>query len=324
MGAPHSCAKPALVLKRISIFAVLYITSFAGLALADSISDTKTQPQIPQLQGIELNHSSNQSQSLEHSELARGVSNDDWFGIKAQIAASRYRADPDKNDGDDTGASYPLAIDTSFEQQAYLKASNTGIGDEFGYSVAISGDTIVIGALLEDSNATGVNGDQGDNSARVSGASYVFFITREFLINAGLNDAWVHDDAPFQGFFFSIFPKLKFFFLSWFTFDSVPPDEGVIAVFGARDHRWVTAGGFYEGDTVTLNVELTSGGIFNSSDPLADQEAGYGTITVIFISCSEARLIYDFPSIGPSGEMILNRVLPDNVEFCELLSGPQL
>ncbi len=32
-------------------------------------------------------------------------------------------------------------------QQAYLKASNTGAGDHFGYSVAISGDTVVVGAF---------------------------------------------------------------------------------------------------------------------------------------------------------------------------------
>ena len=32
-------------------------------------------------------------------------------------------------------------------QQAYLKASNTGAIDHFGYSVAMSGDTVVIGAM---------------------------------------------------------------------------------------------------------------------------------------------------------------------------------
>ena len=37
--------------------------------------------------------------------------------------------------------------------------------DWFGYSVAVSGDTVVVGAYGEDSNATGVNGDQSDNSA---------------------------------------------------------------------------------------------------------------------------------------------------------------
>ena len=59
---------------------------------------------------------------------------------------------------------------TLIAQQAYIKPSNTegpstgetglGVGDNFGWSVASSGDTMVIGAPGEDSNATGVNGNQ--------------------------------------------------------------------------------------------------------------------------------------------------------------------
>jgi cobalamin biosynthesis Mg chelatase CobN len=63
---------------------------------------------------------------------------------------------------------------TTWSQQAYLKASNTGVGDYFGTSVSISGDTIVMSAENEDSNATGVNGDQSNNNATNSGAAYVF------------------------------------------------------------------------------------------------------------------------------------------------------
>jgi hypothetical protein len=59
-------------------------------------------------------------------------------------------------------------------QQAYLKASNTGQHDQYGLVTAISGDTIVVGALFEDSNATGVNGNEADNSTSDSGAAYVF------------------------------------------------------------------------------------------------------------------------------------------------------
>ncbi|HWO23166.1 MAG TPA: FG-GAP repeat protein [Kofleriaceae bacterium] len=59
-------------------------------------------------------------------------------------------------------------------QQAYVKASNTGADDSFGSRVALSGDTLAVGALLEDSAATGVNGNQGDNSASEAGAVYVF------------------------------------------------------------------------------------------------------------------------------------------------------
>ncbi len=74
---------------------------------------------------------------------------------------------------EEADARYPLTIDP-LVQQAYLKASNTDAWDSFGYSVSISGDTVVVGALGEDSNATGVNGDQNDNSASDAGAAYVF------------------------------------------------------------------------------------------------------------------------------------------------------
>src|SRR2546425_1175939 len=57
---------------------------------------------------------------------------------------------------------------------AYLKASNTETNDQFGYRVAASGDTVVVGAWDEDSNATGVDGNQADNSTANAGAVYVF------------------------------------------------------------------------------------------------------------------------------------------------------
>src|SRR5690606_19004546 len=64
-----------------------------------------------------------------------------------------------------------------------IKASNTGgasgddvYGDKFGTSIALSADgsTLAVGACLEDSAATGIDGDQGDNSAGHAGAVYVF------------------------------------------------------------------------------------------------------------------------------------------------------
>lgn len=74
---------------------------------------------------------------------------------------------------DDTKAIYPLTIDPSFQLQAYLKASNTGAGDHFGTSVAVSGDTVVVGAPRESSSTSGVNSTPND--ARDSaGAAYVF------------------------------------------------------------------------------------------------------------------------------------------------------
>src|SRR5439155_9191835 len=49
--------------------------------------------------------------------------------------------------------------------------------DRFGNAVAISGDTIVVGALYEGSKSAGVNGNQGDNTAYGAGAAYVFVRT---------------------------------------------------------------------------------------------------------------------------------------------------
>ena len=44
---------------------------------------------------------------------------------------------------DDAGAKYPITVDP-MAQQAYLKASNAGAEDGFGYSVAVSGGTVVV------------------------------------------------------------------------------------------------------------------------------------------------------------------------------------
>lgn len=73
----------------------------------------------------------------------------------------------------DFGAAYPLTIDPT-AQQAYLKASNTQTQDRFGYSIAASGDTVVVGARNEDGGAVGINGDGADNSANNAGAAYVY------------------------------------------------------------------------------------------------------------------------------------------------------
>ena len=74
---------------------------------------------------------------------------------------------------DERGAHYPITVDP-IAQQAYVKASNTDANDLFGNSVAVSGDTVVVGAIYESSDATGVNGDQNNDNAFESGAAYVF------------------------------------------------------------------------------------------------------------------------------------------------------
>jgi hypothetical protein len=82
---------------------------------------------------------------------------------------------PDNNGLGESGAAYVFVRDTAgmWSQQAYLKASNPGLGDYFGRSVAIWGDTIVVGAPYEDGSGIGVN-PSSNNNADQAGAAYIF------------------------------------------------------------------------------------------------------------------------------------------------------
>jgi hypothetical protein len=98
---------------------------------------------------------------------------------------------PDNNSASNSGAVYVFKRDGSGDwiQDAYLKASNAEANDQFGTSVAISGSTIVVGAIGEDSNQTTITNADGsastDNSASNSGAVYVF--------KRDANGDWVQD-----------------------------------------------------------------------------------------------------------------------------------
>jgi hypothetical protein len=93
-------------------------------------------------------------------------------------AATGVNGNQFSNSAQFAGAAYVFVRNgTTWTQQAYLKASNTEIYDYFGSAVAISGDTIAIGAIGDDSASSGVNGSQGNfNNDGVfnSGAVYVF------------------------------------------------------------------------------------------------------------------------------------------------------
>jgi len=91
--------------------------------------------------------------------------------------ATSVNGDQTDNSIRNSGAVYVFRLSaTGWYQQAYVKASNTNQWDGFGGSIALSvdGNTLAVGAPGEDSGATGVNGDQTDNSASAAGAVYLF------------------------------------------------------------------------------------------------------------------------------------------------------
>jgi hypothetical protein len=85
------------------------------------------------------------------------------------------------NSAPNSGAAYVfIRSGNNWTQQAYIKASNTDAGDQFGWALALSGDgaMLAVGAYNEDSNATGTSGSgQANNSAENSGAVYVFTLS---------------------------------------------------------------------------------------------------------------------------------------------------
>jgi hypothetical protein len=90
-------------------------------------------------------------------------------------AARGIDGNQDSNTAEDSGAVYVFRRSgASWRQEAYIKASNAEAGDFFGWSVALSGDVLAVGAWGEDSAARGTNGNQADDSAPNSGAVYVF------------------------------------------------------------------------------------------------------------------------------------------------------
>ncbi len=95
-------------------------------------------------------------------------------GDAESSAATGVNGDQSSNGASQSGALYLFTRSGGvWSQHAYLKASNTGINDRFGISVALSGDTLVSGAYAEASSATGINGDQSSNASAGAGAVYV-------------------------------------------------------------------------------------------------------------------------------------------------------
>jgi hypothetical protein len=150
--------------------------------------------------------------TLQANLQASNSTNNDVFGTAVAISGdgNTVVVGAPQEDSSATGVSATAANDTNalesgaayiftraagvWTQQAYVKASNTGAADGFGSRVAIntSGDTFVIGAPGEDSNATGINGDQNNNLMVNTGAAYVF----QRSSNTWVQEAYVKSPFP--------------------------------------------------------------------------------------------------------------------------------
>ena len=100
-----------------------------------------------------------------------------------------------------TGAAYVFVrTGAAWTQQAFIKATNTRLNDQFAWALSLSrdGNTLAVGAHLEDSGAKGLNGDQEDATSEDSGAVYIYARTGTAWAPASYVKATVpHANAEF-------------------------------------------------------------------------------------------------------------------------------
>lgn len=186
--------------------------------------------------------------------------------------------------------------------------------DASGFSVSLApfGNQLAIGAPLNDGGGI----DAGHTRVFATG------VNAGFSINAGLNDAWYDPATDGQGFFITVYADLGVVGLAWFTYDTELPPPDAVANLGDPGHRWMTALGPITGNQVNMNIEMTSGGIFDTPTDIdrTDPPGADGTIVLIFYGCNSATVEYDIRSINQKGTVPIRRVANDNIELCESLN----
>ncbi len=165
----------------------------------------------------------------------------------------------------------------------------------------------VVFVLCCGANAMAVSGEQG------------LAESEEFVINAGLNDAWYNPSTAGQGFFITVFPDLGQVSVAWLTYDTELPPYYAIASLGDPGQRWLTALGPYEGAQAELVVYSASNGLFDAAFPVPELSP-VGSIHLQFEDCYTGMINYELPGIGRSESIPIERVASDNISLCEALS----
>jgi hypothetical protein len=127
-------------------------------------------------------------------------------------------------------------------------------------------------------------------------------------INTGMDGSWYSEDTPGQGFLLDVHQDSagnNFMFVAWFTYGDV----------SSSGLRWLTAQGTFNGPTAVLELNETTGGVFDG--PRGIDTEPVGTLTVDFTDCANARFDYDIPAEGRMGTIDTVRLLAGNEAVCE-------
>jgi hypothetical protein len=90
---------------------------------------------------------------------------------------------------------------------------------------------------------------------------------------------------------------------------------------GEYPRRWLTAGGKFVGTSAELGLQLTSGGAFNTSNPLPTTEQ-IGSMEIEFSDCSSGKIITrGLPDTAASSlvieEVAIKRDFEDSLALCQ-------
>ena len=220
------------------------------------------------------------------------------------------------NDGSESDSGHTRVYQWTDIAWAQLGTDINGeaVDDWFGRGVSLSsnGNRLAIGAAGNDGN--------GIDSGLVRVYDLNMFNVFSF-INPGLNDAWFNPDTSGQGFYIAVFADRGLVSLAWFTYDTELPPSDAVANLPDPGHRWLTALGPIDGDQAVMNIDITSGGIFDTPTVIehTDPTGSDGTLILTFENCNSGTIEYDIPSINRQGIIPIQRVTNDNIVFCEAL-----
>lgn len=117
-----------------------------------------------------------------------------------------------------------------------------------------------------------------------------------FGINFGLTGGWFNAETGGQGIMIEIISGSSQLFLTWFTY------EAAAGKIGSPDHRWLSGLGTYDGNRVEIDLQVTSGGLFD--DPIDVERTAPGTIGSVvleFQSCTQGTMTYDIADAAAVG-----------------------
>jgi len=252
-----------------------------------------------------------------------------WVGRRGDVARALLYMDVRYAGGTHGTTGYPEPDLILTDDRALMDQSNTGVNEAVGYmgllSVLLQWHREDPVDLVEIRHHETVASFQGNRNPFIDHPEWVACVfagvCTEFRMNAGLNDAWYNPATSGQGFFITVFPELGAVSLAWFTYDTALPQEGAQANLGDPGHRWITAIGPFDGNRALMDIEITSGGLFDTAVEVqrTDPAGADGSITLTFENCNSATVEYDITSIGRRGSVPIKRVANDNVAVCESL-----